>query len=305
MIAKIRKKIKEILMPTIYEASVIANDKQMFHIVAGQMRNLCLYCNDCGITEDKLANAEVVVSLTTYGKRLYEVYLTIESIMQGTMKPNRIVLWLEESLKEIELPLYLQKQQKRGLEVRYCKDIRSYKKLIPSLMMFPDSIIVTIDDDVIYEPDMLEKMVNSYNNDCHHIYANRVNRMSLNAIGKPKRYLEWSIVKDNVASPLNFFTGVGGVLYPPHCFIDEVNNEQAFMSLAPCGDDIWFYAMSLLKGYTISKVYTHNANGNDFLVNESVQDVSLYHVNTEGENLNDKQIMAVFDKYNIYKCLKE
>ena len=63
--------------------------------------------------------------------------------------------------------------------------------------------------------------------------------------------------------------------------------------------------MSLLKGYTIRKVYTHNANGNDFLVNESVQDVSLYHVNTEGENLNDKQIMAVFDKYNIYKYLKE
>lgn len=305
MISKIKKKIKDFLLPTMYEASVIANEKQLFHFWAGKMRDFCLYSNNCGITDQKNSDAEVVVSLTTYGKRLYEVYLTIESIMQGTMKPNKIVLWLEEASKNNNLPLYLQKQMERGLDIRYCKDIKSYKKLIPSLEAFPESIIVTIDDDVLYEPDVLEKLVNAYNTDCNHIYANRVNRIALDADGKPKKYSEWSVVKDTVASPLNFFTGVGGVLYPPHCFVNEVGNEKAFMTLAPCGDDIWFYAMALLKGYTISKVYTHNENGNDFLVNESVQDMSLYHINTEGEKLNDKQVRAVFEKYNIYQYLKK
>ena len=300
----LKKRIKDYLLPTSYEASVIANNKQLFHIAAMQMKNQTLNSHIPGITNEQYTDAEVVVSLTTYSKRLYEVYLTIESIMQGTLKPNRIVLWLEDNLKNTVIPIYLQRQMTRGLEIQFYKDIRSYKKLIPSLKLYPKSIIVTIDDDAIYEPDLLEKLVNAYNMDKHHIYANRVSRIELNDNYKPKEYSTWSIDKETGASPLNFFTGVGGVLYPPNCFCDEVLNEDVFQTIAPYGDDIWFYTMSLLNGYTVYKVYTHDANGNDFFVNESVQDISLYHKNIEGEKLNDTQIKAVFDKYNIYKLLK-
>ena len=34
-----------------------------------------------GVSHDVIADNPVIVSLTTHGKRLYEVYLTIESIM--------------------------------------------------------------------------------------------------------------------------------------------------------------------------------------------------------------------------------
>lgn len=301
---RIKEKFKQLLLPTIYEASLVANKHLLYDTVAHDMRRLCLMSHDVGITDQMNTKEEIVVSLTTYGKRLYDVYLTIESIMQGTMKPNNIVLWLEDNLKTEVIPLYLQRQVQRGLEIRFCKDIKSYKKLIPSLKAFPDSIIVTIDDDVIYEPDVLEKLVNAYNKDSHHVYANRVNKITIDATGEPQKYSSWKVVKEMGESPLNFFTGVGGVLYPPHCFPNEVFNEDSFMNLAPYGDDIWFYAMALLNGYTVSKVFTHDENGNDFLVNGSVQDVSLYHINTEGVNMNDKQIKAVFERYNICKLLK-
>ena len=74
----------------------------------------------------------------------HTTYDTIESIMEQTMKANRIILWLDYSFEKQPLPKALQLLQKRGLEIEYCKDIRSYKKLIPALKksLFPLQIYV-------------------------------------------------------------------------------------------------------------------------------------------------------------------
>lgn len=38
----------------------------------------------------------------------------------------------------------------KELTIDWYHDIKSYKKLIPTLQKYPDSIIVTADDDIIY-----------------------------------------------------------------------------------------------------------------------------------------------------------
>lgn len=86
-----------------------------------------------GVSSNLICDKQVVVSLTTHGSRLYDVHLAIESIMQGTIRPNKIILWISEKDKSVALPVYLQNQQMRGLEIKYCTDIRSYTKLIPAL----------------------------------------------------------------------------------------------------------------------------------------------------------------------------
>ena len=129
------------------------------------LRDKTLYSHEFGISEEKCCENELVVSLTTFGKRIYDVYLAIESIMQGTVKPNRIVLWLsEEEFKGKQLPRTLELQKKRGLQVEYCRDIRSYNKLIPTLKSYPDSCVITIDDDAMYEFDVVERLLNSHSN---------------------------------------------------------------------------------------------------------------------------------------------
>ena len=252
-----------------------------------------------GISDSKICDKEVVVSLTTYGKRLYEVYLTIESIMQGTLKPNRIVLWLQEDMKSQYLPLSLKKQMDRGLEIFYTKDIRSFKKLIPSLKKYGDSVIITIDDDVLYEYDVIEKLVNAYKDNPNHVYGNRLKRFSLDKNGLPIDYRKWCDVQngDN-PSPRNMCIGVGGVLYPPHCFPEEVFNESVFMRLCPRADDIWFWCMANMNGFSSSKVYTHNSNGVDFLINPDVQDIALTRTNLAGRSENNMQLRSLIDYYN-------
>lgn len=261
---------------------------------------------DCGISNNYHINHEVVVSLTTHGKRIFDVAATIESIMQGSLKPNRIVLWLGEEMRGVQLPITLLNQQKRGLEISYCKDIRSYTKLIPALRKYPDAIIITIDDDALYHYDLVEKLINEHSLYPKHIIANRIHRIELDNNGRPKKYLNWkwnySPIDD---SPLNFLTGVGGVLYPPQSLDSEVFNETVFLNICKYADDIWFYAMALKARTKIKKCFTHSEKGEDYIINDDVQDMALHVTNVGLGGKNDEQLIAVFDKYDLWEYLKK
>lgn len=279
--------------------------QNLFDKNAMRLTEYTLHSRDCGITSEKHCKEDIIVSLTSYGKRIYDVYLTIESIMQGSLKPNRILLWLsKEEFSEVTLPITLQKQMERGLEVRFCKDVRSFNKLIFSLKEFPNSCIITIDDDLIYNFDLVENLVNAHKNNPNCIWANRINEMTFTDKGTLKSYLQWkgSIKEDSSNKKNNFFTGVGGVLYPPNSLHDEVFNDDVFTNICPTADDVWFNAMARLKGTEIRKSYTHSSKGEDFLVNESLQSEGLCAINNNPNDCqNDKQIKAVFEKYSIQK----
>ncbi len=277
-----------------------------FKLTSRQLEHDILNKKNYGLNKDKYTNHDIIVSLTSYGKRLHTVHLAIESIMQQTMKPNRIILWLSEDYSKVHLPIFLQEQQKRGLEIRFCQDLRSYKKLIPTLKIAPEDAIITIDDDLIYNFDMLENLIIPYLENPKLIYCNRQHKILFNNDKSLKPYNEWEYESPNLdISFLNFPTGGAGTIYPPHCFDDEIFNENTFLSICAYADDVWFKAMSLKKGTLSKKVETRNKNGVEYIENPEVQDIGLWNINTKGENLNDKQIKAVFEKYNLYPKLLE
>ena len=272
------------------------------------LRDKTMHTVDSGISADRYCDTEVIVSLTSFGKRIHDVFLAVEAIMQGTLKPNRIVLWLaEEEFGGKSLPILLQKQQMRGLEVRYCEDLRSYKKLIPSLCAFPDACIVTIDDDVMLEYDLVERLVKTHIESPDSICACRTHKIRLDKAGRPMSYLDWEYdadSEDDGRSPLVFATGVGGVLYPPHCFSSEVFNKDVFTRICPYADDIWFYAMALMNKRKVKKVYTSEKPC--FMDIPSWSIGALSEINTNhSECLNDVQLKAVFDKYQLYSKLTD
>jgi len=278
-------------------------EKIIYSLRAERLHAKILDCKEMGVSSQKYGESELLVSLTTYGKRFYSVATTIESIMQGTIKPNRIVLWLDHSFENKAIPVALQKQVERGLEICFCKDIKSYQKLIPSLKKYPEATIITIDDDAIYDYDLVERLLYSHSIFPNMIIANRVHQIKLDRNKKPLSYNKWRWRKTlDDASPLNFMTGVGGVLYPLHCLDDEIFNESVFVDICKYNDDIWFYAMALKKGTIVKKSISHSQYGEDFVLNEDVQDISLNKQNLNSQNCrNDIQFKAVFDKYNLYE----
>lgn len=275
-----------------------------FEMKRSLLEDRILHCSESGITDTRYMDHEIIVSLTTYGKRIHDVALTIESIMEQTMKANRIVLWLGDELKSQPLPVSLQLLKKRGLETYYCKDIRSYTKLIPALHCFPEAAIITIDDDCLYKYDLLEHLIVAYQQNPNCIYCHRAHKILFGDDGAVKKYREWGWNTYFTVPDISCFpTGVGGVLYPPRSLDEEVFNEDVFMAICKYADDVWFKAMAMKKGTLSASVFSHNDTGEDYLSNDMVQDIGLCLLNVH-EGLNDEQIQAVFTKYNLFEKLR-
>ncbi len=262
-----------------------------------------LHDNAPGITEDHYTNQNIVVSLTSFGRRIHEVALTIESLMQQTRKANRIVLWLSDDLEKHPLPQALILQQRRGLEIKFCKDLRSYTKLIPQLKESPEDVIVTVDDDTLYDYDVLDHLITAYLLSPKMIHCCRVHRMLFDNHGHllPYKKWEWNCSKEG-PDKTYFITGVGGVLYPPHSLDDEVFNDVVFLDICPYADDVWFTAMAIKKGTPINKVFTRHEHGEDYIMNYQPLEHGLSEKNVHSFG-NDRQLSAVFDHFNLYDLL--
>ena len=251
-----------------------------------------------GISE-KQSEPRLIVSLTSYGERVKTVYLAIETLFQQTKKADKIILWLnQDNWNDENIPDTLKRAQKRGLEVRFCKDIKSYTKLIPTLVEYPDDIIITFDDDLLYSPNIIKRLYNAYLKQPDLIHCMRAHRICFHYNGAVKSYKDWdfSINKGKVIEPsLDILpTGVGGVLYPPGCFHEDMTNEKLFMELCPTADDIWFRAMSLLKGVKVNVI----KNDYKLMIIEDSQETALWQVNYFADK-NDECIEKVFNYYNL------
>lgn len=270
-----------------------------------QYSQLTQHSTASGISDDEyVPNRKIIVSLTSHSSRILDAYLAIETIMQGTVKPNRIVLWLPED--KIVTSVFLENQIKRGLEIRYVKDLGPQTKLVYALKAFPDDIIITIDDDIFYKPDMIENLLRAYQEDSSSILANRVSVITKDNRGNINSYLKWihyNYPEGNTQN--NVIIGVEGCLYPPSSLSEEVFNEDVFREICPTADDIWFTAMAMLKGTKI--VYVEGRYDKGFaggVANLRMQNSGLVHQNEDPQNCrNDIQFRAVFEKYNLYPLI--
>jgi len=263
--------------------------------------NLYLTSNNVGITDNVYPEGELIVSLTSYGNKLPILYLTIESLLQQTVKPNKIILWLDETKYNTyeSIPVALHEQEKRGLEIRLCEDVRSYTKLVPALINYPDAVIISADDDIIYPIDFVERLYRAYQIDSSKIYFYRGHYVLFNQDGSSRPYLDWVAKGAKGCDIYNFPTGVTGIIYPPHCYHEDMTNKELFLKLCPHADDVWFKTMTYLKGTLCEQINTLHFDSL-FIPLDTDESSSLQSINVVGGG-NDRQIKAVFDYYNIKK----
>ena len=96
---------------------------------------------------------QVVVSMTSFPAAIGYAEQAIQYLLNGSVLPDKLVLYLTLSQFEGQEQLLDGVRQLANkspiFEVRdYPTDIRSYRKLVPALHDFPEAIIVTVDDDI-------------------------------------------------------------------------------------------------------------------------------------------------------------
>lgn len=209
-----------------------------------------------GVTPASKKKRKLIVSLTSIPLRIDKIWITIESLLRQTYKPDRIILWLaEDEFRDVKLPEKIREQQKRGLQICYCNNLRSYKKFYYTAKKYPHDYIVTVDDDIIYAEDMLETLVRTYREHPGCIVCNRSHYIKKNRLGI-SAYEQWPKYKDikqrkSIASYYNFFTGCGGDLFPMFRMDRKVLEKDVFMELAPYADDVWLNFCAWISGIPV------------------------------------------------------
>lgn len=198
-----------------------------------------------------------IVSLTTFPARINKVWLTIESILRQKEKPDKIILWLYKGeFNGIEsLPKNLLRLQSRGLEIRFCEDnLMPHKKYYYSILEYPNSHIITIDDDMIYPPNLISKL-KYYSIRYPETIICPITRhiKVVNNIIRP--YSEWSSLNTNTnPSFSNLTMGGGGTLFPANSLHNDLIDKNIINKYALTADDLWLKIMSLRKGTKVMSI---------------------------------------------------
>lgn len=251
------------------------------------------------------SDKKIVVSLTSFPDRIDTVWLTIETLLRQTKKPDAIILWLaKEQFSGIDsLPQSLLQLQKRGLSIRFCDDIRSHKKYYYTMKEYPNDIVILVDDDTFYSLDMIEKLY-----ELHLANPNEIVCMTPTMISSydelPSRWRRpgpYSKVEHSYkAQP---YSGQG-TLYPPHCMDEQyLFNKELMMRLCPYADDLWLKFMSLRKGTKVSAVYRLRSMP---VAIDGTARSGLWHINGgDGGNKNDEQWKSLVDYFGVNDFLSE
>lgn len=254
--------------------------------IASYLSYIPYYISKPALPVNKDDKPELVVSFTTYPARVWCLPLVVGSILRQTKLPDKIVLYLsKEQFTNLDSPIF-KSIKNQGVElVLVDGDLRSHKKYFYAMKQYPESIIITIDDDIIYDKHMINDLYQSYLRHPNAVSAKRVHCMKFNDEEMILPYLEWDYntkQKIDVESLGLVATGCGGVLYPPNSLHQSWCDLNAIFSTCLCADDLWLKVMELKQGtpvvlaksksYSLKHAWGTDANGlgiNNILNNEN------------------------------------
>lgn len=240
-------------------------------------------------------NQKIIVSLTSYPKRINTVWLTIETLLRQSCRPDEIILWLAESQFDgmESLPDNLLRLCDRGLTIRFCDDLRSHKKYYYVMREYPDDLIILVDDDIFYPRDTVKRLMKMHKKWPKDICTMTSQVIEPSYSASPSNWRNPKLAeKIEHSNNVQIFTGSGS-LYPPESLDERVLDKEMIKKLCLNADDLWITFMAHQKGTKVTAEYKWRA----FPVNVyGTFEGSLWHINgAEGQN--DAQWKAILDHF--------
>lgn len=230
---------------------------------------------------------KIIVSLTSYPKRINMVAKVIKSLWKQNVPADKIILYLSEMefpQREKALPIELARMiGKNGFQIKWVEgNIRSHKKYFYIFQEKRDDIVITVDDDVLYSETLIDDLVCSYKKFPKAISA-RAARIVLKDGEDIAEYKYWDTCVDKYGNmPRMDLCAIGyaGVLYPPSCTNDRWFDLKNIESLTANQDDLWLKYNEIID--QIPVVYV-KPDKNDIWIDEA-EETALCTINMYGGN---------------------
>jgi hypothetical protein len=240
----------------------------------------------------------LIVSFTSISSRLNSVDLVVKCLYNQSVLPQKILLWLPQSLKN-KIPQRLEKLQSNLFEIKYSHLDSSHKKLIHTIKEYPSKTIVTCDDDVIYDSNWLKNLYEEHLLYPKDIIANRAIQIKFDNLNEYLPIKTWKKREPCVNENRLLGIGAWGILYPSNSLSNIVFDEELFLRLTPKADDLWFKGMALLNR-TLTRRSNKKTKGLTPIIGS--QKVSLKEDNVK-KNKNEIQWKSLSDHFNLKEIL--
>ena len=202
-------------------------------------------------TADKLTSCtltgpmRVVISLTTIPERRPLLEKTLDSIARQSRQPEAVYLWLpDERFRGKGLNYRFP-----GVEVRTGADLGPAMKLLPVLMLEcePDTRIITIDDDVEYPPELVERLANASAMQPSHAIGFTGWCVEEGPIGHQVHHFNEDVIAAKMHQIVHVLEGYRGVIYQRGFFESDIFEHLRSL------DAFWFHDDILFSGYLASR----------------------------------------------------
>ena len=225
-----------------------------------------------------------IVSLTSYPTRYKKLPLVLDSLLNQTVKPSKIVLTLTQPDADKLTPEIKKYIESGSVELLIAKeDIKPHKKYFYAMQKYQDYAIITVDDDFIYSNTMVSSLLNGYWKHPNCVIARRVHKKTKYPNGKLKPYNQWvyecKSVMNTPSSEL-FATGGAGALYPPN-ILNITEKNLPLIKEVLNADDVFLNHIEMSKNIKI--VYVQDKK-DTMIKDEVTQSMALYKTNCHGGN---------------------
>lgn len=239
--------------------------------------------------------SDIIVSLTTFPKRVKYIDLVIKSILNQSHPIKEIQLYVSE----LDDFTHLQKQKLSSLKnvrIKWVKEnIKSHKKYFYAFQQYGEHFhIVTVDDDIIYDHRLVEFLYSRYLEKNSIICTIARDIKIIN--GRFLAYKNWNNT-DRKNPPKNILPiGAGGVFYPKGYFHKLKITIEGIKKYCLNADDLLLYFLS--NKFGLEKVIISNILY-PIPLPYNVKE-SLYQLNVveEGNDMQLSQILSFIRKDN-------
>ena len=195
------------------------------------------------------------ISLTSWRPRLPYLPLVLLTLLQQTLRPKEIVVWLTVEDYKTLAESIRERFGGFGVHFQVCDDLKMHKKWLPMVEEGHREPFIICDDDIIYPKEWFAALVAEDRSDAY--VGAKCHRIIFGPQKAIASYSAWEkqIRTDGQPSHQVFITGCGGGVIHPDRILKKFLDRDDLFKNCPKNDDIWIKAAHLAAGIPCYKTW--------------------------------------------------